>query len=107
LQLLLDQGHSVVIIEHNLDVIDAADWVVDLGPEGGDAGGTLVGVGSPEAIADLPESYTGQFLRPLLREGRMAPVSGNGHGSLGLNGASPDGVERETVKVGREKVPLY
>jgi excinuclease ABC subunit A len=104
---LVDTGNTIVVIEHNLDVIKTADWLIDLGPEGGDAGGTLVGVGSPEAIADLPESYTGQFLRPLLREGRMAPVSGNGHGSLGLNGASPDGVERETVKVGREKVPLY
>ncbi|MGH9282852.1 MAG: excinuclease ABC subunit UvrA, partial [Acidimicrobiales bacterium] len=63
---LVDQGNSVLVIEHNLDVIKTADWVVDLGPEGGDGGGTVVVEGTPETVAKTPESYTGQFLAPLL-----------------------------------------
>jgi len=63
---LVDAGHTVVVIEHHLDVIKRADWVVDLGPEAGDAGGRLVAQGPPEVIAGAPESYTGRYLRPLL-----------------------------------------
>jgi excinuclease ABC subunit A len=63
---LVDQGNSVLVIEHNLDVIKTADWVVDLGPEGGDRGGTVVVEGTPETVAKTPESHTGQFLAPLL-----------------------------------------
>ena len=63
---LVDQGNSVLVIEHNLDVIKTADWVVDLGPEGGDGGGRVVVEGTPETVAKTPESYTGQFLAPLL-----------------------------------------
>ncbi len=66
LQRLRDQGNTIVVIEHNLDVIKSADWIVDLGPEGGDRGGTLVAEGPPEAVAQHPTSYTGQFLAPLL-----------------------------------------
>ena len=66
LQRLVDTGNTVVIIEHNLDVIKAADWVIDLGPEGGDEGGRLVATGTPEAVAAVPESYTGKFLRDML-----------------------------------------
>lgn len=65
---LIDQGHSVVIIEHNLDVIKCADYVIDLGPEAGDAGGTVVGVGTPEALAKNPASHTGRFLMECLAE---------------------------------------
>jgi excinuclease ABC subunit A len=66
---LVDQGNTVVIIEHNLDVIKTADWVIDLGPEGGDEGGRVVAVGTPEDVADQAErSYTGQFLQPALRK---------------------------------------
>jgi len=65
---LVEQGNTVVIIEHNLDVIKMADWVIDLGPEGGDAGGRVVASGTPEAVAEQAErSYTGQFLRPVLK----------------------------------------
>jgi excinuclease ABC subunit A len=64
---LVDAGNTVVIIEHNLDVIKSADWVIDLGPDGGEAGGRIVTAGTPEQVADAPESYTGQFLRPLLQ----------------------------------------
>jgi excinuclease ABC subunit A len=63
---LIDAGGSIVVIEHNLEVIKTADWVIDLGPEGGDRGGNLVGVGTPEAIAELKDSYTGQYLKQLL-----------------------------------------
>ena len=63
---LRDQGNTVVVIEHNLDVIKSADWLLDLGPEGGDRGGTLVAQGTPEQVAQVPESHTGRFLKDLL-----------------------------------------
>ena len=73
---LIDAGGSVVVIEHNLEVIKTADWVIDLGPEGGDRGGYVVGAGTPETIAKLPASYTGKYLAALL----------NGNGAAGSNG---------------------
>jgi excinuclease ABC subunit A len=63
---LRDEGNTIVVIEHNLDVIKTADWLIDLGPEGGEGGGTIVGVGTPAQLAANPKSYTGQFLKPLL-----------------------------------------
>jgi excinuclease ABC subunit A len=63
---LVDQGNTVLVIEHNLDVIKTADWVIDLGPEGGDGGGRVVVEGTPETVAKTRDSYTGQFLEPLL-----------------------------------------
>jgi excinuclease ABC subunit A len=66
---LRDQGNTIVVIEHNLDVIKTADWIIDLGPEGGDRGGELVASGPPAEIAAHPLSYTGQCLRPLLERG--------------------------------------
>jgi len=66
LSLLVDQGNTVIVIEHNLDVIKTADWVIDLGPEGGDGGGRIVAEGTPAQVAAIPESHTGRFLRPLL-----------------------------------------
>lgn len=68
LQLLVDGGNTVVVIEHNLDVIKVADHIIDLGPEGGDNGGTLVAEGTPEEIAKCKKSYTGQYLKPLLKQ---------------------------------------
>ena len=68
---LRDQGNTVVVIEHNLDVIKTADWVIDLGPDGGLRGGKLVGAGTPEDLAQVTNSYTGQFLKGLL-EPRIA-----------------------------------
>ena len=62
---LVDQGNTVVVIEHNLEVIKTADWIIDLGPEGGDAGGRIVAAGTPEHVAKVKESYTGQFLKRL------------------------------------------
>jgi excinuclease ABC subunit A len=66
LQRLVDSGNTVLVIEHNLDVIKQADWIVDLGPEGGEAGGEVIATGTPEQVAEVEESYTGQFLRRLL-----------------------------------------
>lgn len=65
---LRDHGNTVIVIEHNLDVIKTADWIIDLGPEGGDGGGEVVAVGSPETVAMHPTSYTARFLRPLLEQ---------------------------------------
>ncbi len=67
LQRLRDQGNTVVVIEHNLDVIKTADWIIDLGPEGGDAGGEVVATGTPEQVAANRKSFTGQFLKHVLR----------------------------------------
>ncbi len=66
LQRLVDAGNTVLVIEHNLDVIKQADWIIDLGPEGGEEGGEVIAVGTPEDVAQIEESYTGQFLRGVL-----------------------------------------
>jgi len=63
---LVDQGNSILVIEHNLDVIKTADWIIDLGPEGGDGGGTVVAEGTPEEVATCVDSYTGRFLSAML-----------------------------------------
>lgn len=63
---LVDKGNTVIIIEHNMDVVKCADWVIDIGPEGGEAGGNVVATGTPEQIAECPDSYTGQYLKPKL-----------------------------------------
>lgn len=70
LQRLVDGGDTVVVIEHNLDVIKTADYLIDLGPEGGNRGGTIVAKGTPEDITKVKASYTGHFLKPLLEEGK-------------------------------------
>ena len=67
---LLEAGHTLLVIEHNLDVIKTADYIVDLGPEGGDAGGRVVATGTPERVADVEASYTGRALRQVLASGR-------------------------------------
>jgi excinuclease ABC subunit A len=67
---LLQAGHSLLVIEHNLDVIKTADWIVDLGPEGGEEGGQLVAAGTPEQIIKVEESHTGRYLREVLAVGR-------------------------------------
>ena len=76
LQSLVEKGNTVVVIEHNLDVIKTADWVIDLGPEGGSRGGLGDRRGHPEEIADSPDSYTGAFLKPILA-GHRVPVAGD------------------------------
>jgi excinuclease ABC subunit A len=66
---LVDLGNTVIVIEHNLDVMKTADWLIDLGPEGGEAGGLIVAEGTPEEVAALAENHTGRLLRPLLEKG--------------------------------------
>ena len=78
LHTLRDHGNTVVVIEHNLDVVKTADWIVDLGPEGGSGGGEIIATGTPEAIADTSGSYTGQFLVALLKKQPKPKSSGNG-----------------------------
>jgi excinuclease ABC subunit A len=67
LHALVDTGNSMVVIEHNLDVIKSADWLIDMGPEGGAQGGMVVAAGTPEQVATAPGSYTGQYLGPMLK----------------------------------------
>src|SRR5690606_23514112 len=74
LQGLVDKGNTVIVIEHNLDVIKNADWIIDMGPEGGDKGGTVVAEGPPEHVATVAESHTGRFIAEVLEPGRAAPT---------------------------------
>ena len=76
LQKLVDAGNTVIVIEHNLDLIKCADYIIDLGPEGGAAGGRIVATGTPEQVAAVPDSFTGQYLRPLLERDREARAGG-------------------------------
>jgi len=69
---LVDGGNTVILIEHNLDVIKNADWIIDLGPGAGDLGGRLIAQGTPEQVAKVKKSFTGQYLRPILKNGRVA-----------------------------------
>ena len=71
LQKLVDAGNTVIVIEHNLDLIKCADYIIDLGPEGGSAGGIIVAEGTPEQVAEVPGSFTGQYLKPLLESGQL------------------------------------
>ncbi len=97
LQRLVDQGNSVFVIEHNLDVIKVSDWVIDLGPEGGNKGGYVVAEGTPEEVAAIPESHTGRFLAPVL-QGRRVAV---GAKTTASNGAA----EHTSAPVGTAKKP--
>ena len=69
---LVEQGNTVVVIEHNLDVIKTADWIIDIGPEGGDGGGRIVATGTPEQVAKVADSHTGRYLAPMLKARRVA-----------------------------------
>jgi excinuclease ABC subunit A len=74
-QRLVDKGNSVLMIEHNLDVIRCADWLIDLGPEGGDRGGEILVTGTPETVAEHPQSYTGKYLARVLAQHPPSPAS--------------------------------
>lgn len=75
LQRLVDNGDTVIVIEHNLDVIKSADYIIDIGPEGGDEGGQVIAKGTPEQVAEVKESFTGQFLKPILEQKHDQAVS--------------------------------
>ena len=108
---LVDQGNTVLVIEHNLDVIKTADWIIDLGPEGGSGGGTVVATGTPEEVAAEAASWTGQFLAPLLGDG--ARVAGRarreprGRRSASARGGPARGRELEALEPepGRHRAP--
>ena len=101
LHTLRDHGNTVVVIEHNLDVVKTADWIVDLGPEGGSGGGEIIATGTPEAIADTSGSYTGQFLVALLNK-QPKPKS-NGNGTVkGTNQTAAKTTESVTHKVAKK-----
>ena len=98
---LVDAGNTVVVIEHNLDVIKTADWLIDMGPEGGSRGGKVIAEGTPEQIAAHPDSHTGTFLRPIL-DGRKVPVGAaqpeliapaNGQQAAATQGRAKDGAK--------------
>jgi excinuclease ABC subunit A len=73
---LLEAGHTLAVIEHNLEVLKTADYIIDLGPEGGQEGGRVIATGTPEQVAKVPDSYTGQFLAPVLASGRAHAYAG-------------------------------
>ena len=89
---LRDHGNTVVVIEHNLDVIKTADWIIDLGPEGGAGGGEIIAEGPPERIADTPASHTGRYLKPVL--GRAARTGREARGERRHAQRPAQGVER-------------
>ncbi len=93
---LADAGNTVVVIEHNLEVIKTADWIIDLGPEGGDGGGTIVAAGTPEDVVKVKESYTGQYLKPVLARSKAAP-SGR------LREAESEGASKRAKAVGKKQ----
>ncbi len=107
---LLDKGASILLIEHNLDVIKSADWVIDLGPEGGEAGGSVVAAGPPEAIAKSPGSHTGRFLEPYLRmappriEAAPLPASPAGDKLIRIRGARQHNLKRVDVDIPRDRI---
>ena len=69
---LVEQGNTVIVIEHNLDVVKTADWIIDIGPEGGEGGGQVVAAGTPETVANIAKSYTGRYLKPMLNQNQVA-----------------------------------
>ena len=75
LQSLVDKGNTVIVIEHNLDVIKCADWIVDMGPEGGSGGGRVIAEGTPEAVAKVKGSFTGEFLADILASAKNESVA--------------------------------
>ncbi|MDQ1743192.1 MAG: excinuclease subunit, partial [Pseudonocardiales bacterium] len=97
LQSLVDKGNSVMVIEHNLDVIKTADWVIDMGPEGGSGGGTVVAQGTPEDVALVDGSYTGQFLSDILAE-QLAALPAAGARSPGKRTAAKAATRQATAK---------
>src|SRR5690242_7715128 len=118
---LVDTGNTVIVIEHNLDVVKTADWIIDLGPEGGAGGGEVVCVGTPEEVAACPQSYTGQALRPVLqRKPRarrkksprvatrgLAPRANGTLTHITVQGAQQHNLKNVTVELPREKMSVF
>ena len=100
---LADAGNTVAIIEHNLEVIKTADWIIDMGPEGGDGGGTVVVEGTPETVAASAESYTGRYLRELLGRRTKSATSGGGGAALRSSTRSDEAERRGKPKAGKKQ----
>jgi len=98
LQGLVDKGNTVIVIEHNLDVIKNADWIVDMGPEGGSGGGRVIAEGTPEQVAEVPESHTGRFLGPVLARSARTPDRPTGTGSAAKKTAAARVATKPTAK---------
>ncbi|GGM38659.1 excinuclease ABC subunit UvrA [Promicromonospora citrea] len=98
LQSLADKGNTVIVIEHNLDVIKSADWVIDMGPEGGSGGGTVVAQGTPEAVAAVPESHTGTYLAEVLDADAVAAAAAAPAASKASNGSAKRAPARKPAK---------
>ncbi len=113
-QRLVDRGHSVVIIEHNMEVVKAADWVIDLGPEGGDGGGRVVAEGTPESVAAAEGSHTARFLRQALRGAEMplvaeaaapfSPAVRGGNGGMLVRGAKEHNLRDLSLEIPRDQL---
>ena len=103
LQRLTENGNTVLVIEHNLDVIKTADYVIDLGPEGGDGGGYIIAQGTPEIIAEVPESYTGKYLKPLLVRAAAHPMEEEHHRRQQARKVSEEALEISTSAKPRRK----
>lgn len=107
---LIEQGHTVLVIEHNMDVVKCADWVIDLGPEGGEEGGYVVATGTPEEIAGYPDSWTGRFLKPYLN-GRLMTTAATPskpkpfvQSAINIIGAREHNLKNVMVKIPRDKM---
>ncbi|MDC5695850.1 excinuclease ABC subunit UvrA [Intrasporangium calvum] len=100
LQGLVDKGNTVIVIEHNLDVIKNADWIIDLGPEGGSGGGQVIAEGTPEDVAQVEASHTGRFLRPILERTARTPSRASGRKPAASNGAKTTGTVAATSAKG-------
>jgi excinuclease ABC subunit A len=103
LQRLTENGNTVLVIEHNLDVIKTADYVIDLGPEGGDGGGYIIAQGTPEDISEVPESYTGKYLKPLLERAAAHPMEEEHHRRQQARKVSEEALEISTSAKPRRK----
>jgi excinuclease ABC subunit A len=103
LQLLADQGNTVIVIEHNLDIIKVADHLIDLGPEGGSAGGEIVAQGTPEEVCEVAASFTGQYLKPYLAKNAARQAGGRGLKSRAGSREPADATPTSTANRGGRK----
>ena len=105
LQGLVDKGNTVIVIEHNLDVIKNADWIIDMGPEGGDGGGLVVAEGTPEQVAAVAESHTGRFLGPVLERSARTPGRATGAEVTRASGSGSGAAAKATATKAATKAP--
>ncbi|HET8766094.1 MAG TPA: excinuclease ABC subunit A, partial [Pedococcus sp.] len=98
LQGLVDKGNTVIVIEHNLDVIKNADWIIDMGPEGGNGGGLVIAEGTPEEVAQVEGSHTGRFLAPVLAKSARTPTRATGSRATKKTAAASAATKRTATR---------